>query len=82
MFEKETTRLRHLVAFFTAYTVFFYNKIDVADDVFAGDGTGQYIHVMRKEKPHLLCVIADRAGGIVFGGKHIEKMLQGLLCLW
>ena len=67
MLKKETTGLRYLVAFLTANTMFFNNKIDVGNDVFAGNSTRQKIGVMRKKKTHLLEIITDRTGRIVFG---------------
>lgn len=62
MFKKEATGLGHLVAFFTSCAMLLYNKIDVADNIFAGDGAGQNISIMGKKKAHLLRVIAHGAG--------------------
>ena len=67
MFKKETAGLCHLVTFFTTNTMFFYNKINVGDDVFTNDGRWQQVAMMRKKKPNLLQVIADGSGRIVFG---------------
>jgi len=74
MFEKETASLRYLVAFFTPNAMFSNNVIDVINNVLPIDGTYQYIVIVRKKKPHLLCVITDSAGRIMFGSKHIEKL--------
>ncbi len=63
------------MAFFTSYAMLPYNEINVGDNVFAGDGARHYIHVMSKKKAHLLGVIADGAGRIMFGGKHIIELL-------
>ena len=67
MLKKETAGLRHLVTFLPPHTMLFYNKINVGDDVFTNDGRWQQVEVMRKKKPHLLYVIADGPGRIVFG---------------
>jgi len=61
MLKKEAAGLCNLVAFFTAYTMFFNNVVDVIDDVLPADGTYGLIVIMRKKKPHLLRVIADSA---------------------
>jgi len=74
MFEKETASLRYLVAFFTPNAMFSNNVIDVINNVLPTDGAYQYIVVVRKKKPHLLCVITDSAGRIMFGSKHIEEL--------
>ena len=62
MFKKETTGLCYLVTFFTPNAMFLYNKINVGNDVFTNDGAWQQIRVMRKNKTHLLHVIADGSG--------------------
>jgi hypothetical protein len=74
MFEKETASLRYLVAFFTPNAMFFNNVINVINNVLSADGAYHHIVVVRKKKPHLLCVITDSAGRIMFGSKHIEKL--------
>ncbi len=75
MFEKEAARLGHLVAFLASYAMFLYNEINVGDNVFAGNTAWHHIPVMSKKKTHLLGVIADGAGRIMFSGKHIEELL-------
>lgn len=54
MFKKEATGLCYLMAFFPANAMFFYNEIDVGNDVFTDDAGWQQIAIMRKKKPHLL----------------------------
>ena len=80
MFKKETTGLCYLVTFFTPNAMFLYNKINVGNDVFINDGAWQQITMMRKKKPHLLHVIADGSGRVVFGSQHGVQLLQGILC--
>ena len=67
MFKKETTRLCYLVTFLTANAMFGHNKINVGNDVLTNDGAWKQIAMMGKKIPHLLHVIADGSGGIVFG---------------
>ncbi len=74
MFEKETAGLRYLVAFFTPYAMFSNNVINVINNVLSADGAYHHIVVVGKKKTHLLCVITDSAGRIMFGSKHIEKL--------
>ena len=71
MFIKKTTGLCHLVTFLTPNAMFFNNVVDVTDNVFAVDGTYRHFVIMGKKKTHFLCVIANGAGRIMFGGKHI-----------
>jgi len=81
MLKKETTGLRHPVAFFPANLMFFYNVINVGNDVFTYDGGWIKVVIMCKEKTHLLCVIADGAWRIMFGSEHCVHLLQGFLSL-
>ena len=74
MFKKETAGLGYLVTFFTAHAMLFNNVVDVINNVFAADGAYQYIVIVSKQKPHLLRVIANSAGRIMFGGKHIDEL--------
>ncbi len=67
MLKKETTGLRHLVAFLTSNTVFFNNKIEVGYDVSAGNSLRQKLLAMGKKKTHLLQIITDCTGRIVLG---------------
>lgn len=67
MFKKETTGLCYLATFFTTNAMFGHNKINVGNDVLTNDGGWQQIAMMRKKIPHLLHVIADGSGRIVFG---------------
>ena len=72
----KATGLRYLVAFFPANPMLFNNKTNVVDDVLLTEGCRQYIMIMRKKKPHFLYVIADGAGGILFGHKRVVQLLK------
>ena len=76
MFKKETACLRCLVTFFTANAMLLNNEIKVGHNVPAGDRPWQQIRIMRKNKTHLLQVIADGSGRIMFGSEHCMHLLQ------
>ena len=78
IFKEEAARLSYLVAFFTAYFVHSNNVVDVIDNVLLRNGVWHNIRVMSKKKTHLLGVITDGARRVMFGSKHIEKLLKGL----
>jgi len=81
VFKEKTAGLGYLVTFFTAHAMLFNDVVNVIDNVAAGNGANRQVVVVCKQKPHLLCVIADSARGIMFGSKHIEELLQRFQCL-
>jgi hypothetical protein len=81
MLKEKAAGLGYLVAFFSAYFIHLNDVIDVINNVFAGKRLREHIIIMGKDKTHLLCVIADSAFGIMLRRKHVEHLLQGILCL-
>ena len=80
MLVKKTAGLGYLVTFFTTYTMFIDNKVDVVNNVLLADRGGHYIWVMCKKKTHLLHIIADGALCILLGHKCVVQLLQAILC--
>lgn len=76
MFEIKAAGLRYLVAFFTTHTMFLNNKTDVIDNVLLADGARQHVRVVRKEKTHLLHVIADGTRRILFCLQGVVQLLK------
>ena len=81
MFEIKAAGLGYLVAFFTPYAMLFDNEADVADDILLGNRSRQQVVIVRKQKAHLLHIVADGTGGILFCHEGIVELLQASLRL-
>ena len=67
MLEKETAALRGHSAFISAYTVFFFNVVDVGDNVFLGKLLRIQMVVIGKDIADFSHIVADGHGGIGLG---------------
>lgn len=75
MLVEEATGLGNLVALFSSHTMHFNDVVDVINDVFTGKRLRKHIVIMRKNKSHLLGIIADGAWTVMLCRKHVEELL-------